>query len=227
MSNIEMIELVKRLIAVLLVYFPTVAISGCFAAWVAKKFGDHTAENEGLLTLNPLEHVKLSGLAMLLLSVLISFPFIVGFGRYVPINEYAINQPGRKIKYLFALWAKSLANILMFCFATFAFIFLYFYILVPSGLITTYPGLIEALILIVMMFKNLNIISALMEFIFGFVFFMISILFPNTHEENIFLILLVQISLLILSWHFIEPYIKLLIISIDTGVAYFISMLIK
>ncbi len=227
MLTITSIELLKKLIAVLIVYFPIVSISGFFAAYVAKKFGDHTAENAGLLTINPFVHAKISGLVILVLSLLINFPFVVGFGQYIPINEHNIDEPWRKIKYLIALWAKSIANILLFCLVTVAFVLIWRFMIVPFAILKHAPELINALVLIIMMFKYLNIMSALMEFIFGLVVFMISILFPNIEEENMLLIFAVQISLLILTWHFIEPYINMLIILIDHWTVHLVSGLIN
>jgi len=227
MLTITSIELLKKLIAVLIVYFPIVTISGFFAAWVAKKFGDHTAENAGLLTLNPAVHAKFSGLVILILSLLINFPFIVGFGRHIPINEHNIDRPWRKLKYLVTLWARPMANIFLFCLITIFFVLIWRFTIVPFGLLKSVPELINALVLVVMMFKYLNIMSALMEFIFGLVVFIISILFPNVEEENMLLIFAVQISLLILTWHFLEPYINMLIILIDNWTVYLVSGLIS
>lgn len=221
------IELLKKLIAVLIVYFPIVSISGFFASFVAKKLGDHTAENAGLLTLNPFVHAKISGLLILVLSLLINFPFVVGFGQYIPINEHNIDRPWRKIKYLIALLAKPIANILLFCLVTIFFVFIWRFMIVPFAIVKTAPELINALVLVIMMFKYLNIMSALMEFIFALVIFMISILFPNVEEENMLLIFAVQISLLILTWHFIEPYINMLIILIDHWTVHLVSRLIN
>ena len=97
----------------------------------------------------------------------------------------------------------------------------------PFDLLKTAPELINSLVLVVMMFKYLNIMSALMEFIFGLVIFMISILFPNIEEENMLLIFAVQISFLILAWHFLEPYINMMIILIDNWTVYLVSGLIN
>jgi hypothetical protein len=223
MLTITNIELLKKLIAVLIVYFPIVAFSGFFAALVAKIFGDHTAENAGLLTINPLVHARISGLAILILSLLTNFPFIVGFGTYIPINEHNIDRPWRRLKYLVALWAKSIANIFLLCLVTIVFVLIWRFMIIPFGVLKTAPELINALGLVVMVFKYLNIMSALMEFIFGLVVFIMSILFPNIEEENLLLIFTVQISLLILTWHFIEPYINMLIIVIDNWTVYLVS----
>lgn len=50
-------------------------------AYVAYRFGDPTAKNQGRLTLNPLKHLDIFG------TILI---FVAGFGwaRPVPVNRY-------------------------------------------------------------------------------------------------------------------------------------------
>jgi Zn-dependent protease len=55
-------------------------------AWVAYKFGDHTAKNQGRLTLNPMKHLDPFGTLLL---------FIAGFGwaRPVPVNRFFFKNP--------------------------------------------------------------------------------------------------------------------------------------
>lgn len=55
-------------------------------AFVAYKFGDHTAKNQGRLTLNPIHHLDPIG------TILI---FIAGFGwaRPVPVNRFFFKNP--------------------------------------------------------------------------------------------------------------------------------------
>lgn len=55
-------------------------------AYVAYCFGDHTAKNQGRLTLNPFKHVEPLGLIMI---------FLLGFGwaRPVPVNRFHFRNP--------------------------------------------------------------------------------------------------------------------------------------
>jgi len=71
-------------------------------AWVAKMFGDDTAERAGRLTLNPLAHLDPIGSLMLI---------FVGFGwaKPVPINPYAIRRSGKAALLLVSI-AGPLAN---------------------------------------------------------------------------------------------------------------------
>lgn len=56
---------------------------------VAYSLGDHTAKNEGRLTLNPLKHIDLFGSIILpLLLFLSSSPFLFGWAKPVPVNPY-------------------------------------------------------------------------------------------------------------------------------------------
>ncbi len=54
---------------------------------VALKFGDHTAENAGRLTLNPIPHIDLVGTILLpLASILLHSGFLIGWAKPVPVN---------------------------------------------------------------------------------------------------------------------------------------------
>lgn len=54
---------------------------------VAKKFGDHTAERAGRLTLNPLPHIDLFGTILLpALLIMTGSPILFGWAKPVPVN---------------------------------------------------------------------------------------------------------------------------------------------
>lgn len=54
---------------------------------VAKRFGDHTAERAGRLTLNPLPHIDLFGTILLPgLLILSGSPILFGWAKPVPVN---------------------------------------------------------------------------------------------------------------------------------------------
>lgn len=55
---------------------------------VAYKLGDDTAKKRGRLTLNPLKHLDITGLLMLLV-------FRVGWAKPVPVNMYQFKNPKR------------------------------------------------------------------------------------------------------------------------------------
>lgn len=208
MTMVTVLEMAKIVIAIFASYFPTVAIAGFFAAWVAKKLGDPTAEQEGLLTVNPLEHIRIFGLAVLLMAILIRIPLIVGFGRYVPVNEQNIEQPFRKLKYLLALFAKPLANLLLACFAILTWIVFWQFIGGPYSINSSYPALSGAMELLYKVFIDLNMMAVILELIFGLVVFIMSFILPQISEEKAFVIWVVEIYLLLLSWYFVAPYMR-------------------
>ena len=54
---------------------------------VALKFGDHTAENAGRLTLNPIPHIDLFGTILLpALLIITGSPILFGWAKPVPVN---------------------------------------------------------------------------------------------------------------------------------------------
>lgn len=54
---------------------------------VALKFGDHTAERAGRLTLNPLPHIDpIGSILMPFLFIISGSPFILGMAKPVPVN---------------------------------------------------------------------------------------------------------------------------------------------
>lgn len=86
--------------------------------WMAKQFGDNTAEGQGRLTLNPLKHVDMFGTIILPLSMLVaswalgSFnAFIFGWAKPVPVDIRKFKRP-RKAMMVVAL-AGPMANLLM------------------------------------------------------------------------------------------------------------------
>lgn len=75
-------------------------LSGCFVVficspihelahgWVAYKLGDNTAKREGRLTFNPIAHIDLIGMIMILL-------FGFGFAKPVPVSMRNLKKPKR------------------------------------------------------------------------------------------------------------------------------------
>ncbi len=76
---------------------------------MALKFGDHTAENAGRLTLNPIPHIDLFG--TILLPALLMFtgsPILFGWAKPVPVNP--LNFSNIKKGELFVAAAGIMAN---------------------------------------------------------------------------------------------------------------------
>ncbi|MFD0050814.1 site-2 protease family protein [Actinomycetes bacterium NPDC127524] len=88
-------------------------------AYVAYKFGDPTAKNQGRVTLNPVSHLDPFGTLLLL---------VAGFGwaRPVPVNHFNFKRP--RLAGILVSFAGPLSNLLLAVFAL-----LIWYILVASG----------------------------------------------------------------------------------------------
>ncbi len=63
--------------------------------YVARLFGDHTAERRGRLTLNPLRHVDPIGTVVLPLVLAVAHAPIFGWAKPVPIDGNALRNPRR------------------------------------------------------------------------------------------------------------------------------------
>jgi len=226
MLDLDTIHTLKLFIAVLAAYFPTVAFTGYFEAWLAKKFGDDTPEEAGLLTLNPLAQTRPMGLIMLLLAVLAHFPLISTFGQYIQVDQSKIRAPYAKLKYLMVLWARAFASIMLCCASIFMWILFWRLAEVPYEFSKNYPALMSSIQMLYLVFRELNIISAVLEFVLGIVRFIMSFLFPNLGEESLFFVMIVEIYLLIACWYFITPYLHMAVIFVEKIFGYLIAGLI-
>ena len=106
--------------------------------FTALKFGDHTAENAGRLTLNPIPHIDLFG--TILLPALLIFsgsPVLFGWAKPVPVNP--LNFSNLRKGELFVSAAGILANLSLAITAA-----LIYHIL--SALPQTFPSLLGALL---------------------------------------------------------------------------------
>lgn len=86
--------------------------------FVAYKLGDNTAKNMGRLTLNPIKHLDIFGLLMMVV-------FKFGWAKPVPVNMRNFKHPKRGMA-LTAL-AGPVANVIICC----VFLFIYGFIYIP------------------------------------------------------------------------------------------------
>ena len=64
--------------------------------WVAHRFGDPTAKQQGRLTLNPIAHIDPFGTIILpLMCLLIPGGFFLGWAKPVPVNPTQLHNPRR------------------------------------------------------------------------------------------------------------------------------------
>ncbi|MFM5952841.1 MAG: site-2 protease family protein [Novosphingobium sp.] len=63
--------------------------------WVARMLGDHTAEQQGRLTLNPLKHVDPFGTIILPGMLKLAGMPVFGYAKPVPVNKWRLRNPKR------------------------------------------------------------------------------------------------------------------------------------
>lgn len=129
-----MLEQLSRFLAFDLEMIPYVVITLIVAfsvhefahAWVAYKFGDHTAKNQGRLTLNPMKHLDPFGTLLI---------FLIGFGwaKPVPVNRFFFKNP--RLASILVSIAGPLSNLLL---SILGFVLLYG--LVATGAVETLPS---------------------------------------------------------------------------------------
>jgi len=80
--------------------------------WVAKKYGDNTASQQGRLTLNPIKHVDFVGTIIIPGLLLISSAgFIFGWAKPVPVDPRYFKNPRRDMAIVAV--AGPVSNLLM------------------------------------------------------------------------------------------------------------------
>lgn len=122
--------------------------------YMALRFGDHTAEYEGRLTLNPLKHLDLYGSILLpLLLIITKAPFLIGWAKPVPYNPNNFKAEERRRGTFWVSIAGILANLS---------IALFFGILIRLnnilGLSSAFLGLASVIVLVNIVLAIFNLI---------------------------------------------------------------------
>lgn len=86
----------------ILILIMSVVIHEISHGYAARALGDHTAEYEGRLTLNPVSHLDPFGSVLLPALTYMTGGFILGWAKPVPYNPYNL-RPGRFSEALVAL----------------------------------------------------------------------------------------------------------------------------
>ena len=106
------LTLVQRIVVWILPVIFAITVHEVAHGWVAKKYGDNTAFQQGRLTLNPLKHIDPFGTVILPVLMLISFSgFIFGWAKPVPVDGRNFKNP-RQAMMIVAL-AGPVSNLLM------------------------------------------------------------------------------------------------------------------
>lgn len=96
----------------IIVLIISVVIHEVAHGYAALSCGDHTAEHQGRLTLNPLKHLDPYGSVILpLLLILLRAPFLIGWAKPVPYNPDNFRPETRRKGILWVASAGILANL--------------------------------------------------------------------------------------------------------------------
>jgi len=91
MSNIEIIKIIASILAL------AIAIIGheIMHGYIAYKYGDNTAKNQGRLSINPIVHIDPVGTILLPAILYITgAPFLFGWAKPVPVNTQTVINKG-------------------------------------------------------------------------------------------------------------------------------------
>ncbi|MSP27543.1 MAG: site-2 protease family protein [Methylococcales bacterium] len=106
------LSLLQRIIVWILPVVFAITVHEVAHGWVAKKYGDNTADSQGRLTLNPIKHVDLVGTIIIPGLLLITGTgFIFGWAKPVPVDARNFKNP-RADMAIVAL-AGPVSNVLM------------------------------------------------------------------------------------------------------------------
>ncbi|MES1224324.1 MAG: hypothetical protein ABUT20_53005 [Bacteroidota bacterium] len=188
-------------------YLISTVFTGFLQAYVTTFLGDHTAEEEGFLSLNPYYYFDFIGFMAL-------FVFGYGWGAQVPINRYNLFPPYEKLKYYLATSSRA-----FFCFllAFFGMLFLKgmtVYLgsgmLIPSYIVMLITTFVKALV-------SYNILGSFIYIFYPFTTWAIleiaSGLGYDLTEEDHHIILFIQLIILILG----SSYFNYVIIALYSG----------
>ncbi len=199
----------------IIILIMSVVIHETAHGYAALRYGDHTAEYEGRLTLNPLKHLDLYGSIILpLLLILMHAPFLIGWAKPVPYNPANFRPEERRVASIWVASAGILANLAIAVFFS-----------IVIRLIALLPAIPDSVIPLAGAIVLLNIVLAvfnLMPFppldgskiLFGALGYK-SLRLERFMEKYSFLFLIFFIFFL---WQFITPVISFLF-SLMTGQA--------
>ena len=86
--------------------------------WVARHFGDRTAEAQGRLSLNPIRHIDPIGTVLVPLLLLWLGGFLFGWAKPVPVNPRYMRNPRGNLVWVSAAGpAANLAMAILWAFA--------------------------------------------------------------------------------------------------------------
>ncbi|QPK64205.1 site-2 protease family protein [Methylomonas sp. LL1] len=106
------LTLVQRIVVWILPVIFAITVHEVAHGWMAKQYGDKTADQQGRLTLNPLKHIDPLGTIIIPGLLLISFTgFIFGWAKPVPVDARNFKNPKQAM--MMVALAGPLSNVLM------------------------------------------------------------------------------------------------------------------
>jgi Zn-dependent protease len=101
----------------ILVLIMSVVIHEIAHGYAALHYGDHTAEYQGRLTLNPIKHLDLYGSVLLpIILIVTNAPFLIGWAKPVPYNPDNFKPEERRVASIWVASAGILANLAIVAF---------------------------------------------------------------------------------------------------------------
>ncbi|MBS3965378.1 MAG: site-2 protease family protein [Methylomonas sp.] len=108
----EELTLVQRIVVWILPVIFAIAGHEVAHGWMARRYGDKTAEREGRLTLNPIKHIDPVGTLIVPGLLLITFTgFIFGWAKPVPVDPRNFKKPKQAM--MMVALAGPASNLLM------------------------------------------------------------------------------------------------------------------
>jgi Zn-dependent protease len=106
------LTMVQKVVVWLLPVVFAITVHEVAHGWVAKKLGDNTADRQGRLTLNPINHIDLVGTILLPgILLLTGAGFIFGWAKPVPVDPRNFKSPRQDMMYV--AMAGPISNLLM------------------------------------------------------------------------------------------------------------------
>lgn len=97
MPGLELSEFIQKLTVYVIPLLFGITVHEVAHGWMAKQFGDRSAEMMGRLTLNPIKHIDPVGTVLVPLFMAFFSPFLFGWAKPVPVNPQALRNPKRNM----------------------------------------------------------------------------------------------------------------------------------
>lgn len=90
--------------------------------WMAEKFGDYTARDQGRITLNPIKHIDLFGSIIVPVALALLKAPVFGWAKPVQVNPYGLRN--RRKAWMYIAAAGPISNLILATISAIVFIFL-------------------------------------------------------------------------------------------------------